>query len=52
MRLYDFTGMKRDLRPFREVHPREGYPMHAVDWSPTGDMFVAASGNWQPTVHA
>lgn len=51
VRLYDFTGMKRDLRPFREVHPREGYPMHAVDWSPTGDMFVAASGNWQPTVH-
>jgi len=51
VRLYDFTGMKRDLRPFREVHPREGYPIHAVDWSPTGDMFVAASGNWQPTVH-
>lgn len=51
VRLYDFTGMKRDLKPFREITPREGYPMHAVDWSPSGDMFVAASGNWQATVH-
>jgi WD40 repeat protein len=51
VRLYDFNGMKRDLQPFRSIAPREGYPIHAVDWSPTGDMFVAASGSWQPTVH-
>ena len=52
VRLYDFAGMKNDFQPFRTITVREGYPMHAIDWSPTGDMFVAASGNWQPTVHS
>jgi len=51
VKLYDFAGMKRDLQAFRSLTPREGYPIHAIDWSPNGDQFVVASGNSQPTVH-
>lgn len=51
VRLYDFTGMKRDLQAFRTLTPREGYPVHAIDWSPSGDQFVVATGASQATVH-
>lgn len=36
VKLFDFNGMKSDLRSFRGVEPFEGHPVHAVSWSPTG----------------
>ena len=36
VRLFDFNGMKSDLKSFRKVVPFEGHPVHAVCWSPTG----------------
>jgi WD40 repeat protein len=36
IRLFDFNGMKSDLRSFRQLEPFEGHPVHAVSWSPTG----------------
>lgn len=36
VKLFDFNGMKSDLRSFRSVEPFEGHPVHAVSWSPTG----------------
>jgi hypothetical protein len=36
VRLYDFNGMKADLRAFRSLEPCEGHPVLAVSWSPTG----------------
>ncbi|CAL8470106.1 g9648 [Coccomyxa elongata] len=45
VKLFDFNGMKSDLRSFRSVEPFEGHPVHAVSWSPTGDAFLAVTGS-------
>ena len=50
VRMYDFNGMKRDLRPFREITPCDGYPVHALSWSPSGDRFLVVTGGAQPKV--
>lgn len=42
--LYDFNGMKADGRPFRELIPQEGHPVHAVTYSPSGDAFLVVTG--------
>lgn len=42
--LYDFNGMKADGKPFRELMPQEGHPVHAVTFSPSGDAFLVATG--------
>lgn len=42
--LYDFNGMKADCKPFRELMPHEGHPVHAVSFSPSGDAFFAVTG--------
>jgi WD40 repeat protein len=36
VQLFDFNGMKSDMRSFRKVEPHEGHPVHAVSFSPTG----------------
>ena len=36
LKMYDFAGMKSDLRAFRTLTPSDGHPVHAVSWSPTG----------------
>ena len=43
--------MKRDLRPFREIVPADGYPVHALSWSPTGDQFLCVTGHPQPKIY-
>ena len=35
-RIFDFNGMKADLRAFRKLVPNEGHPVHALSWSPSG----------------
>jgi WD repeat-containing protein 70 len=45
VKMYDFNGMRADLQPFREIIPQEGYPVHCVEWSASGDMFVCATGS-------
>ena len=42
--LYDFNGMKADGRPFRELMPQEGHPVHAVTYSPSGDALLVVTG--------
>ncbi len=37
LRMFDFGGMKRDMRAFRKLEPSEGYPVNAVSFSPTGE---------------
>ena len=51
VRMYDFGGMKADLKPFREITPSDGYPIHALDWSPSGDRFVVVTGGPQPKIY-
>ncbi len=36
VQMYDFGGMKRDMRSFRSFEPSEGCPINAISFSPTG----------------
>jgi len=49
--LYDFGGMDRSHKPFREFVPEEGNPVVGVSWSPTGDRLVVATGSTQAKVY-
>ncbi|KAK3244161.1 hypothetical protein CYMTET_46216 [Cymbomonas tetramitiformis] len=52
LRMYDFQGMKRDLRSFRELaEPCGGHVLNAVSFSPSGELFIVVSGSPQPKVH-
>ena len=42
VRLFDFNGMKSDMRSFRRIEPFDGHPVHAVSWSPSGAPQVYA----------
>ena len=37
MHMYDFGGMKADMKAFRTLNPFEGHPVLAASWSTTGD---------------
>jgi pSer/pThr/pTyr-binding forkhead associated (FHA) protein len=50
VRLYDFGGMDRRHRPFREIEPDEGHPVVALSYSPTGDRFLCCTGSAQPKI--
>ena len=41
MHMYDFGGMKADMKAFRTLTPSEGHPVLAASWSTTG---VPSSG--------
>jgi hypothetical protein len=45
-RIFDFNGMKADLRAFRQLVPNEGHPVHALSFSPSGE---ARACNPSPT---
>eukprot|EP00879_Flechtneria_rotunda_P007172 GHRR01007527.1.p1 GENE.GHRR01007527.1~~GHRR01007527.1.p1 ORF type:complete len:743 (+),score=231.29 GHRR01007527.1:361-2589(+) len=51
LRIFDFNGMKADLRSFRELTPSEGHPVLSVGWSPSGDAFICVTGGTQPRVY-
>jgi hypothetical protein len=36
LQMFDFGGMKRDMRSFRKLEPMEGYPINALSFSPSG----------------
>ena len=50
VRLYDFAGMKRDLRPFRELEPCGAHQIRALSWSPSGEAFLVVAGSAEPKV--
>lgn len=37
VRIFDFNGMKTDMRSFRSLEPQDGHPVHALSWSPSGE---------------
>lgn len=51
VKLFDFGGMSKEMRPFRSFEPHEGYPIKAVSWSPTGDCFLVVDGSCQPKLY-
>ncbi|KAI9907701.1 hypothetical protein PsorP6_003784 [Peronosclerospora sorghi] len=50
VKLWDFSGMARHVRPFREIEVEEGYPLVAVSYSPSGNRLLAVTGSSQPKV--
>ena len=40
MHMYDFGGMKADMKAFRTLTPSEGHPVLAASWSTTGVPFL------------
>lgn len=40
LRMFDFNGMKSDMRSFRRLEPSDGHPVHSVSLSPTGQHLV------------
>lgn len=40
LRMFDFNGMKSDMRSFRRLEPSDGHPVHAVSLSPTGSPLL------------
>ncbi|CAM9789477.1 unnamed protein product [Chrysoparadoxa australica] len=51
VKLYDFGGMDRGHRSFREMEPEEGNVIVALDYSPSGDKFLCCTGSSQPLVY-
>ncbi|TMW55968.1 hypothetical protein Poli38472_008616 [Pythium oligandrum] len=49
-KLWDFAGMARHIRPFRDLEPDEGHAVVALSYSPSGDRFVVATGSSQPKI--
>ncbi|GMF34762.1 unnamed protein product [Phytophthora lilii] len=50
VKLWDFAGMARHVRPFRDIEVDEGHPLVAVSYSPSGDRLLAVTGSCQPKV--
>lgn len=48
--LYDFGGMDRTHKPFREWEPDDGNVVMAVSWSITGDRLIVATGSTQAKI--
>ncbi|KAL4155115.1 hypothetical protein PRNP1_007229 [Phytophthora ramorum] len=50
VKLWDFAGMARYVRPFRDIEVDEGHPIVAVSYSPSGDRLLSVTGSSQPKV--
>ncbi|POM67233.1 LOW QUALITY PROTEIN: Hypothetical protein PHPALM_16802 [Phytophthora palmivora] len=50
VKLWDFAGMARHVRPFRDIEVDDGHPLVAVSYSPSGDRLLAVTGSSQPKV--
>ncbi|KAI9921849.1 hypothetical protein PsorP6_001063 [Peronosclerospora sorghi] len=50
VKLWDFAGMARHVRPFLEIEVEEGYPLVAVSYSPSGNRLLAVTASSLPKV--
>lgn len=50
VKLWDFAGMARHVRPFRDIEVEEGHPLVAVSYSPSGDRLLTVTGSSQPKI--
>lgn len=52
VRLYDFGGMDKHHRSFREFEVEEGNMVVALSHSPSGDKFLACTAGSQPKIYS
>jgi WD40 repeat protein len=50
VKFWDFGGMDKSLRSFREIEPMGGHQIRSLMWSSTGDRVLIASGSAQPKI--
>lgn len=48
--MYDFGGMDKSHRPFRELTPDEGHVVKSISFAPTNEAYVVATGSAAPRV--
>jgi len=51
VKYWDFQGMDLSRDSFRSFYPADGYPIHNVDYSCTGDKVMVVSGSQQCKVY-
>eukprot|EP01117_Protostelium_nocturnum_P007247 TRINITY_DN2591_c0_g1_i1.p1 TRINITY_DN2591_c0_g1~~TRINITY_DN2591_c0_g1_i1.p1 ORF type:complete len:607 (+),score=252.56 TRINITY_DN2591_c0_g1_i1:138-1958(+) len=51
VKFWDFGGMDSNLRSFRTITPSDGNQIVSVDFTPSGDGFLAASASWQIKIY-
>ncbi|KAI8069543.1 WD40-repeat-containing domain protein [Gongronella butleri] len=51
VKLWDFAGMNQSFRPFRSFQPFGDYQLHDLQYSLSGDSFLAISGAWYPMLY-
>jgi WD40 repeat protein len=44
---WDFAGMDKSMKSFRNISPCENYPIKSLQYSMTGEMILVVSGNSQ-----
>ncbi|KAM0790757.1 hypothetical protein ACM66B_004608 [Microbotryomycetes sp. NB124-2] len=50
-KLWDFGGMNSALKPFRSWEPKENHQVHSVQFSPSGNQILVATGSNQAKLY-
>ena len=45
MKIWDFTTMNRNLKPFKDFKPFDGHPVRTLSFNPSGTHFLCCCGN-------
>lgn len=51
MKIWDFTTMNRNLKPFRDFKPFDGHPVRTLSFNPSGTHFLCCCGNNQAKIY-
>lgn len=51
VRMWDFTGMNKNMNSFRIIEPSEGHVVRALSWAPNSTQFLVCTGSSQPKVY-
>ena len=51
MKIWDFTTMNRNLKPFKDFKPFDGHPVRTLSFNPSGTHFLCCCGNNQAKIY-
>ncbi|XP_063900678.1 WD repeat-containing protein 70-like [Zophobas morio] len=51
LKFWDFAGMNKSLKSFRQIEPVESHQVQSVDWSISGDRFLCVVANSQAQLY-
>ena len=50
LKMWDFTTINSQLRPFKDFKPADGYPINKLSYSPSGNLFLCCTGSVQAKI--